>query len=91
MTPLLTVPKKAEVKPEAKQTPAEKPSRERTATTPKRVVPSPSRPLSNIVRQASRPLNAGGGQSSSQSREDEVSKGGYDEPEENIRRGGRGR
>ena len=90
VTPLLTVPKKAEVKPEEKQTPAEKPSKERAATTPKRVVPSPSRPLSNIVKQASRPLKAGGGQSGGQSREDEVSRVGYDETDENVRRG-RGR
>jgi len=99
VTPLLTIPKVADVKPGGDQAPAEKPSKESKTATTKRVVPSPSRFMANALKNAGRLFNAGSGKSSGQSseqsrgqsKENEVSMGDHVEPEENIRRGGRKR
>lgn len=87
VAPLLVVPKVAEEKPAEEKADGKKAAKVRKA--PKKQTSSfPSRPITNAVRQTSRVLKADAGQSGGQSRENEVSQGNYEEPEENTRRGG---
>ena len=87
VAPLLVVPKVADEKPVGEKGDRKKATRERKAPK-KQASSSPSRPITNIVRQTGKVLKADAGQSGGQSRESEVSKGNYEEPEENTRRGG---
>ena len=80
VTPLLGIPPKAK----------EVSSNKRKVSVRKRVVPSPSGSITHAVKKVGRVLNSAGGQSDGYSREDEVSKGRYeDSDEEWRRRGGR--
>ena len=77
VTPLVT-PQKEE----------EKTAEERKMPEWKRIVPSPSRSILNAAKRIIRPLNVRGEQSGGQSREDEISKGNYEDPDETRRGGG---
>ena len=88
VAPLLVVPKVADEKPAETKAVRTKATRERKAARTKRASSFPSRPIANAVRQTGRVLKADAGQSGGQSRENEVSQGNYEEPEENARRGG---
>ena len=84
---LLVVPKVADEKPTGEKADGKRAAKVRKA--PKKQTSSfPSRPITNAVRQTSSVLKADAGQSGGQSRENEVSQGNYEEPEENTRRGG---
>lgn len=77
VTPLVTPPKVEE-----------KPAEERKEPERKRIIPSPSRSILNAAKRIIRPLNVRGEQSGGQSREDEISKGNYEDPDEPRRGGG---
>ena len=88
VAPLLVASKVADEQPVEVKTTKSKTTRERRAARTQGTSSFPSRPIPNAVRQTGRLLKADAGQSGGQSREDEVSKGDYEEPEENARRGG---
>ena len=77
VTPLVTPPKVEE-----------KLAEERKEPERKRIVSSPSRSILNAAKRIIRPLNLRGEQSGGQSREDEISKGNYEDPDEPRRGGG---
>ncbi len=80
VTPLLVIPPKVK----------KEPSNKNLASERKRTTPSPSGSIIHAVKKAGRVLNSAEGQSGGYSREDEVSKGRYeDSDEEWRRRGGR--
>ena len=78
VTPLLVIPPKAK----------KEPSNKRKVSERKRVVPSPSGSFTHAVKNTGRILNQTEGQSGSYSREDEVSKGSYEDSDEEWRRRG---
>ena len=78
VTPLLVIPPKEK----------KEPSNKRKVSERKRTTPSPSGSITHAVKKAGRVLNSAGGQSGGYSREDEVSKGRYEDSDEEWRRRG---
>ena len=78
VTPLLVIPPKAKGEPSNKRKVSER----------KRIVPSSSGSITHAVKKSGRILNQTEGQSGSYSREDEVSKGRYEDSDEEWRRRG---
>ena len=87
VAPLLVVNKVTDEKPAERNATMVKPTMERGVGKTHKASSFPFNPITNAVKQTGRLLKADTGQSGGQSREDEVSKGSYEEPEENARRG----